>query len=218
MNTRNVGKRTSGAMIAMAVFFVNPLWIIACIGASEPTPLNYSADDMEKELSEAARTYSVSGDAGSFEVTFAVKGLDAMAMIEPPAVSAFLQEASACGGFDHEFVAGANACAGPQDGASMTFDSTVTVTWAPAEGEPVVLAEGVSAEGYYEVASVDLNTGVIWMSDFASKDGAKISLRLDTEDGDGANFTLQNVTFSDVPADAEGYGHELLGGEVTSVE
>lgn len=216
MNTRKVGTRTSGAMIALVVFFVNPLWLLACLGAAEPDPINYTAQDMERELSEAARTYTAGGDEGSLEMTIAVKGLDAMAMIQPPAVTAFLQEANACG-YEHSFVAGASACVSTP-GAQMEFEGTVTVTWIPAEGEPVILADGVDAQGTYLVPSTELDTGSIDLFGVQTKDGASANVTLDSESGDGADFNLKGLSFYQVPDGAEGYSYEVRDGEFVAAQ
>lgn len=183
---QKLDKFSLGLTGALIVFFVNPLWLVACIGGEEEPELNFGAAEMEAELAEAARTYTVQGDDGAFEVTVKNADIEAMAALLKPTLSPFVTSATACG-YTESFVAGARACVS-FTGAEMTSEGTLSVSWLPEEGEPNALRTDASTTNRYTVEGVDLDNGILEVS------ASDVIARFSTSTGDGRDFELVGLS------------------------
>lgn len=206
--TRRVAKISTSTTAMIFVFLINPLYLLACLLEPDTSDYEYSQQDMERELEDAQRSYTVQGSQGAYEITLSLAEVGATARLERAGPSP-LAQAHACG-YERSFVRGAEACAS-LEATEMAFDGAVTVSWIPNGGEPEVLVDGAALDrGFYVVDGTVMDNGQL-NGELALENGDTANFVWSTPDGDGANFTLETIR---VRGDREQLPYEVEAGEL----
>ncbi len=185
--------KTAFCLMTLALTFViNPAYLTGC---GETLEFEYTQSEMESTLVWALKTYNYETDAGTYMVE--LSEAEAMARVMPSLISA----AHACGP-ERAFVRSASACLS-FPGTQMEFESKLTITWMPKDGEPEVLVEGQDVtDGMYSVEGGALDNGEIRA--FARD----ANVTLESEDGKifkvvGLSAGMDHQHYKPVPAPPE---------------